>query len=103
MNSPARMMTMPSHSLPAQLEQIGLRAVPGELDDFLAVALAERGTVERRRQIVPVGNRIKTDRATLHGKTLGKGAPKLALAGKASLATPLLATMRLTRHPALGC
>jgi DNA replication protein DnaC len=29
---------MPSHSLPAQLEQIGLRAVPGELDDFLARA-----------------------------------------------------------------
>jgi DNA replication protein DnaC len=38
MNSHARMMTMPSRSLPAQLEQIGLRAVPGELDDFLASA-----------------------------------------------------------------
>lgn len=38
MNLPARMMMMPSHSLPAQLEQIGLRAVPGELDDFLARA-----------------------------------------------------------------
>jgi len=38
MSSPARTMTMPSHSLPAQLEQIGLRAVPGELDDFLARA-----------------------------------------------------------------
>jgi DNA replication protein DnaC len=32
------MMTMPSHNLPAQLEQIGLRAIPGELDDFLARA-----------------------------------------------------------------
>ena len=38
MNSPAGTTTMPSHSLPAQLEQIGLRAVPGELDDFLARA-----------------------------------------------------------------
>ena len=38
MSSPARTRTMPSRSLPAQLEQIGLRAVPGELDDFLARA-----------------------------------------------------------------
>jgi hypothetical protein len=38
MSSPARMMTRPSHSLPAQLEQIGLRALPAELDDFLARA-----------------------------------------------------------------
>ncbi len=38
MNSPAPTRTMPSHSLSAQLEQIGLRAVPTELDDFLARA-----------------------------------------------------------------
>jgi DNA replication protein DnaC len=38
MSSPARTMTMPNHSLPAQLGQIGLRAVPAELDDFLARA-----------------------------------------------------------------
>ena len=38
MNSPIHTTTMPSHSLPAQLEQIGLRAVPAELDDFVARA-----------------------------------------------------------------
>jgi len=38
MNSPIHTTTMPSHSLPAQLEQIGLRAVPAALDDFVARA-----------------------------------------------------------------
>lgn len=41
MNSPTR-LTMPNHSLAAQLEQIGLRAVPAELDDFLARATKQR-------------------------------------------------------------
>ena len=43
MNSPApRTTTIPSNSLPAQLQQIGLRALPAELDDFLARATKAR-------------------------------------------------------------
>ena len=39
MNSPAiKTTTIPKNSLPAQLQQIGLRAVPTQLDDFLARA-----------------------------------------------------------------
>jgi hypothetical protein len=43
MNSPApSTTTIPSNSLPAQLQQIGLRALPAELDDFLARATKAR-------------------------------------------------------------
>jgi DNA replication protein DnaC len=42
MSSPAPRTTTPSNSLSAQLQQIGLRAVPGELDDFLARAAKSR-------------------------------------------------------------
>jgi len=43
MNSPApRTMTIPQNSLPAQLQQIGLRALPAQLDDFLARATKAR-------------------------------------------------------------
>jgi DNA replication protein DnaC len=39
MNSPTlKTTTIPRNSLPAQLQQIGLRAVPTQLDDFLARA-----------------------------------------------------------------
>lgn len=38
MSSPAPRTTTPSNSLPAQLQQIGLRALPADLDDFLARA-----------------------------------------------------------------
>jgi DNA replication protein DnaC len=36
------MTTIPSNSLPAQLQQIGLRALPAQLDDFLAHATKAR-------------------------------------------------------------
>jgi DNA replication protein DnaC len=42
MNSPATMTTTPITSLPAQLQQIGLCAVPAQLDDFLARAIKNR-------------------------------------------------------------
>jgi DNA replication protein DnaC len=42
MNSPAPRTTTPSNSLPAQLQQIGLRALPPGLDDFLARAAKSR-------------------------------------------------------------
>jgi DNA replication protein DnaC len=42
MNSPATMTTIPNNSLAAQLQQIGLRALPGELDDFLTRATKAR-------------------------------------------------------------
>ena len=42
MNSPARQPTTPSNSLAAQLQQIGLRALPTQLDDFLAHAAQAR-------------------------------------------------------------
>ena len=42
MNSRTRTTTTPSHSLPAQLEQIGLHAVASEVDDFLARATKQR-------------------------------------------------------------
>jgi len=42
MNSRTRTTTTPSNSLPAQLEQIGLHALAGELDDFLARATKQR-------------------------------------------------------------
>jgi len=42
MSSPALKTTTPSHSLPAQLQQIGLRALPAQLDDFLAHAAKAR-------------------------------------------------------------
>ena len=42
MNSPTPMTMNPRNDLPAQLEQIGLRALPAELDDFLARATKGR-------------------------------------------------------------
>jgi len=42
MSSPALQTTTPSNSLPAQLQQIGLRALPAQLDDFLARAAKTR-------------------------------------------------------------
>jgi DNA replication protein DnaC len=42
MSSPTLKTTTPSHSLPAQLQQIGLRALPAQLDDFLAHAAKAR-------------------------------------------------------------
>ncbi len=42
MNSPTPTTTIPTHSLATQLQQIGLRAVPAELDDFLARATKAR-------------------------------------------------------------
>ena len=42
MSSPAPRTTIPSNSLPAQLQQIGLRALPAGLDDFLARAAKSR-------------------------------------------------------------
>src|SRR5947209_9627332 len=64
MNSPANTTTtIPTNSLAAQLQQTGLRAVPAELDDFLARAtkarwsprqlleqLAQAETAERSRR-----------------------------------------------------
>ena len=42
MSSPAPRATTPSNSLPAQLQQVGLRALPADLDDFLARAAKSR-------------------------------------------------------------
>lgn len=42
MNSPASNMTIPNNSLSAQLQHIGLRALPSGLDDFLARATKAR-------------------------------------------------------------
>ncbi len=42
MSSPAPKTTTPTNSLPAQLQQIGLRALPTQLDDFLARAAKSR-------------------------------------------------------------
>ncbi len=42
MSSPALKTTTPSNSLHAQLQQIGLRALPAQLDDFLARAAKAR-------------------------------------------------------------
>ena len=42
MPSPTLKTTTPSNSLPTQLQQIGLRAVPAQLDDFLAHAIKAR-------------------------------------------------------------
>lgn len=42
MSSPVPRTTTPSNSLPAQLQQIGLRALPADLDDFLARAVKSR-------------------------------------------------------------
>jgi DNA replication protein DnaC len=42
MSSPALKTTIPSNSLSAQLQQVGLRAVPTQLDDFLAHATKSR-------------------------------------------------------------
>lgn len=42
MSSPIVKMTTPNNNLPAQLQQIGLRALPAQLDDFLARAAKAR-------------------------------------------------------------
>ena len=42
MNSPTPLTMSPRNDLPAQLEQIGLRALPAELNDFLARATKAR-------------------------------------------------------------
>jgi len=39
MNLPITRTTIPTNSLPAQLQQIGLRSLPSNLDDFLARAV----------------------------------------------------------------
>jgi len=54
MSSPALKTTTPSNSLPAQLQQLGLRALPTQLDDFLARAAkcrwSPRQTLEQMAQ-----------------------------------------------------
>jgi DNA replication protein DnaC len=55
MNSPAtnKMMTTPSNSLSAQLQQIGLCALPAQLEDFIARAAKARwGTAQILEQVV---------------------------------------------------
>ena len=42
MNLPITATTIPTNSLPAQLQQIGLRSLPANLDDFLARATKAR-------------------------------------------------------------
>jgi hypothetical protein len=42
MNSPTPLTMTPGNDLPVQLEQIGLRALTAELDDFLARATKAR-------------------------------------------------------------
>jgi DNA replication protein DnaC len=42
MNSPAQKTTTPNSSLSSQLQQIGLRALPAQLDDFLTHAAKTR-------------------------------------------------------------
>jgi DNA replication protein DnaC len=42
MNSPSHATTTANHNLPAQLQQIGLRAMAAQLDDFLAHATQRR-------------------------------------------------------------
>jgi len=42
MSSPVLKTTIPTNSLPAQLQQLGLRALPTQLDDFLARAAKSR-------------------------------------------------------------
>jgi DNA replication protein DnaC len=42
MSSPVLKTTTPSNSLLAQLQQVGLRALPSQLDDFLARAAKAR-------------------------------------------------------------
>jgi len=42
MSSPTLKTTTPSNNLPAQLQQIGLHALPAQLDDFLARAAKAR-------------------------------------------------------------
>jgi DNA replication protein DnaC len=42
MSSPALKTTTPTNSLPSQLQQIGLRALPTQVDDFLARAAKSR-------------------------------------------------------------
>lgn len=42
MSSPASMTAAPANNLQVQLQQIGLRALPGQLDDFLSRAAKNR-------------------------------------------------------------
>ena len=42
MHSPEPKTTTPNHSLAAQLQQVGLRALPTQLDDFIARATKAR-------------------------------------------------------------
>jgi len=52
MNSPAiKTTTIPRNSLPAQLQQIGLRAVPTQLDDFLARATKAHWSPHQIREL----------------------------------------------------
>lgn len=67
MNSPATntMTTTPSHSLSAQLQQIGLCAVPAQLDDFIARAVKARWSASQILEQV-----VKTEAAERSRRSL---------------------------------
>jgi hypothetical protein len=54
MNSPTRATTIPSNSLPAQLEQIGLHALAAAVDDFLARATKQRWSPRQLLEHLPI-------------------------------------------------
>ena len=65
MNSPALKTTTPNHSLPAQLQQIGLRALPAQLDDFLARAAKARWSPHQIREQLALAEIAERSRRSL--------------------------------------
>jgi DNA replication protein DnaC len=70
MNSPATATTTPMNSLSAQLQQIGLRAVPADLDDFLARATKARWSPRQILEQLVQSEAAERSRRSLGGARL---------------------------------
>lgn len=68
MNSPAFKTTNPANSLPTQLAQIGLRAVPANLDDFLARAAKARWSPHQILEQLAQAETAERARRSLEGR-----------------------------------
>jgi DNA replication protein DnaC len=68
MSSPAPRTTTQSNSLPAQLQQIGLRALPADLDDFLARAAKSRWSPRQILEQLAQDEIAERSRRSLEGR-----------------------------------
>lgn len=76
MNSLALKATTPSNSLSAQLQQIGLRALPAQLDDFIAHATKSRWSTHQILEQLAQSEIAERSRRSLEGRLRLSGIKK---------------------------